>query len=226
MVSVLDVLRQPVLGPVDGLTVDGCLHVVEDDKELVMLHLVINTVEVLNVAESGLLIVKVELHVLLHLVKNFLALGVLRDLKDVGKEDVVLTVDSGIVSGEGLVPDVGLRYLMLQMSLVAEVSVLDVLHQPVLGPLELVDVYGGGNLVEPRAENDVLLLVLLAVVPGEVKGVTEFLLFGVEMVSHKVLKFVNEVLIVEVALNGQHGLEKSDVFGVHLDVLQETKKIN
>ena len=74
-------------------------------------------------------------------------------------------------------------------------------------------------------DDDVLLLVLLAVVPGEVKRVTEFLLFGVEMVSHKVLKFVNEVLIVEVALNGQHGLEKSNVFAVHLDVLQEKRKI-
>ena len=66
-------------------------------------------------------------------------------------------------------------------------------------------------------------LVLLTVVPGEVKGVTEFLLLGVEMVSHQVLKFVNEVLVVEVALNGQHGLEKSHVLRVHLDVLQETR---
>ena len=149
VVGVLNVLRQPVLGPVDRLTVDGGLHVVEDDKELVMLHLVVDTVEELNIAESGLLKVEVELHVLLHLVKTLLAIRVLGDLEDVGEEHVVLTVDTGVVSGEGGVPDVGLRHLVLQVSLVAKVGVLDVLHQPVLGPLELVDVDRGGHLVEP-----------------------------------------------------------------------------
>ena len=80
MVGVLDVLRQPVLGPVDGLTVDGGLHVIEDDPELIMLHLVIDTVEELNIAEPAFLKVEVELQILLHLVEAFLALGVLRNL--------------------------------------------------------------------------------------------------------------------------------------------------
>ena len=80
MVGVLDVLRQPVLGPVDGLTVDGGLHVIKDDPKLVMLHLVIDTVEELNITNPALFKVEVELHVLLHLVKDLLAVWVLRDL--------------------------------------------------------------------------------------------------------------------------------------------------
>ena len=134
----------------------------------------------------------------------------------------MLTVKTGVVSGKGLIPDIRLRHHMLQVYLVSKVGVLDVLHQPVLGPLKLVDVHGGGHLFEPGAEDDMLLLMLLAVVPGEVKRVTEFLLFGVEMVSHKILKFVHEALIVEVTLNGQQTLKESDVLGVHLDILQET----
>ena len=90
----------------------------------------------------------------------------------------MLTVNTGVVSGKGLVPDIRLRHHMLQMSLVSKIGVLDVLHQPVLGPLELVDVHGGGHLVEPGAEDDVLFLVLLAVIPREIKRVTEFFLFS------------------------------------------------
>ena len=63
MIRVLDVLGQPVLGPVDGLAVDGGLHVVQEHEELVVLHLVVHTVVVLDGAESLLLVVKMKLHV-------------------------------------------------------------------------------------------------------------------------------------------------------------------
>ena len=35
---------QPPLQPVDGLAVDEALHVVQDDEELVGLHIVVNTI--------------------------------------------------------------------------------------------------------------------------------------------------------------------------------------
>ena len=221
MVGVLDVLCQPVLGPVDGLTVDGCLHVIEDDEELVMLHLVINTVEKLNVAEPRLLKVEVELHVLPHDVEGLLALGMLRDGEDVGEEDVMLSINPGVICGKGGIPDIGLGNLVLKVPLVSKVCVLDMLHQPVLGPLEFLNVHRRGHLVEPGAEYDVLLLVLLAVVPGKVERVTELLLLGVEMISHQLLEVVHKVLIVEVTLNRQHGLKETDVLGVHLNILHE-----
>ena len=144
----------------------------------------------------------------------------LRDLKDVGEEDIVFTIKTRVVSGEGGVPDIGLRHLMLQSSLVAKVCVLDVLHQPVLGPLELLDVHRGRHLVEPGAEDYVLLLVLRAVVEWEVHRVTEFFLLSIEVVSYQFLKFVNKVLVVEVTLNGPHRVKESNMLLVHLDILK------
>ena len=97
MVSVLDVLSQPVLGPVDGLTVDGCSHVVQEDKELVVLHLVVNTVEVLHSTESSLLKVKMQLHVFLQFVQGSLTVRDLGDLKDVGEEDIVFGINTRVL---------------------------------------------------------------------------------------------------------------------------------
>ena len=68
VVRVLDVLCQPVLGPVDLLAVNRGLQVLQDHKELVVLHLVVHTVEVGYNTESVLLIVKMVLHLLLQLV--------------------------------------------------------------------------------------------------------------------------------------------------------------
>ena len=97
VVSVLDVLRQPVLGPVDGLTVDGGLHVVQEDKELVVLHLVIHTVEVLDSTESLLLIVKMKLHVGFESVQNLLIIRIERNIKDVGKKNIMLLIKSFVL---------------------------------------------------------------------------------------------------------------------------------
>ena len=90
-----------------------------------------------------------------------------------------------------------------------------------VSPLHLGDIHGSLHLGEFSTENDVLLLVLLAVVPGKVERVTELLLLGVEMISHQLLEVVHKVLIVEVTLNRQHGLKETDVLGVHLNILHE-----
>ena len=102
MVSVLDVLRQPVLGPVDGLAVDRGLHVVQEDKELVVLHLVVHTVEVLDGTESLFLIVKVKLHVGFQNVQSFLIFRVDGNLKDIGKKDIVLLINSVVLQNTNI----------------------------------------------------------------------------------------------------------------------------
>ena len=97
MVSVLDVLCQPVLGPVNGLTVDGSSHVVQEDKELVVLHLVVNTVEVLHCTESSLFKVKMKFHVFFQFVQSSLAVRDLGHLKDVGKQDIVFRINTRVL---------------------------------------------------------------------------------------------------------------------------------
>ena len=69
MVSILDMLGQPVLSPVDLLTVNWNLEILQDDPKLVVLHLVINTVVAWNRAESLLLVVKVFSHGVLQCVQ-------------------------------------------------------------------------------------------------------------------------------------------------------------
>ena len=44
MISVLYVLCQPVLGPVDLFTTNRNVEIIKDHPELVVLHLVVNTV--------------------------------------------------------------------------------------------------------------------------------------------------------------------------------------
>ena len=62
VVRVLDVLRQPVLGPVDLLAVDRGGEAVQDNSEPVVLHLVVDTVKVGDGAEPLLLVCEVRLH--------------------------------------------------------------------------------------------------------------------------------------------------------------------
>ena len=97
MIRVLDVLGQPVLGPVDGLAVDGGLHVVQEHEELVVLHFVVHTVVVLDGAESLLLVVKMKLHVGFQSVQSFLIIRVDGNRKNVCKKNVMLLIKSIIL---------------------------------------------------------------------------------------------------------------------------------
>ena len=65
MVGVLDVLRQPVLSPVDFLTAHWHFQVLQHHPELGVLGLVVHAVVVLHVGESLLLEVEVLHHVVL-----------------------------------------------------------------------------------------------------------------------------------------------------------------
>ena len=115
---VLDVLSQPVLGPVDLLTADGHLLVLKDNPELVVLHLVSHTGKVGDGTEALLLVLEVQVHVVLQVLQLGGIVRVLRDGEDVGKEDVVLLIDPAVVRGKRLVPDIRLRHLMLEVALV------------------------------------------------------------------------------------------------------------
>ena len=115
---VLDVLSQPVLGPVDLLTADGHLLVLKDNPELVVLHLVSHTGKVGDGTEALLLVLEVQVHVVLQVLQLGGIVRVLRDGEDVGKEDVVLLINPRVVRGKRLVPDIRLRHLMLEVALV------------------------------------------------------------------------------------------------------------
>ena len=64
-----------------------------------------------------------------------------------------------------------------------------------------------------------LLLVLLAVVPGEVDGVTELLLLIVEVFPHPLLQDVDLLLVGGVSLHSQQQLKQDEMLAVHLAVI-------
>jgi len=146
MVGVLDVLCQPVLGPVDLLTVNRHLQILQDDPELVVLHLVVNTVVAWDSTEPLLLIIKVQPHVLLESIKVGSTVWVLGHFKDISKEDIVLLIQSFVISGKACIPNIWLRNIMLKMSPVTKVSVLNVLDKPILSPLQQGNINWGSHL--------------------------------------------------------------------------------
>merc|ERR1719452_342210 len=216
VVSVLDVLGQPVLGPVDLLTVDRNLEVFKDDPELVMLHLVVDTVVVGHSAVPLLLILEVIPHSLLQSGKVVSIFRLLGNSQDLGKENIMLPIKPGVISCKGSIPNIRLRHFMLQMSLVAKVSILNVLSKPILSPLNLCMINWGVHLSQTFAKLDVLLLVFLAVVPGQVQGITELSLLIVEMISHQLLKFVNLCLVRRIVLNSQHDFKQANMLIIEL----------
>ena len=65
-----------------------------------------------------------------------------------------------------------------------------------------------------------LLLVFLAVVPGQINGVTELALLIVEMVSHQLLQLVHLTLVIRMVLNIQHDCKQALVLFIQLLVLK------
>merc|ERR1719357_1840021 len=55
-------------------------------------------------------------------------------------------IKAGVISCKGFIPNIRLGNWMLQMSLVAEISVLDVLSKPVLSPFDLLILDGSIHL--------------------------------------------------------------------------------
>lgn len=122
MVGILDMICQPALSPVNLLTINGGLEIIQDDKELVVFHLVINTIEVGYGAKPVLLIVKVSLHLLLQLGKGIFAVRVLGDLQDAGKQSFMLRIDSSILLNKGKCRVQIIEYAHPGLTLVAKLS--------------------------------------------------------------------------------------------------------
>ena len=99
MVSVLDVLGQPILGPVDFLTTNSDLEIIQDYPELVMLHLVVHTVVLVQGAVSLLIVLDVIPHSLLECGQEVGIFWVLRYGKDLGKQHIMLLIKSSVLKG-------------------------------------------------------------------------------------------------------------------------------
>ena len=98
---------------------------------------------------------------------------------------------------------------MLKMSSVAKVSVLNMLSKPILSPLHLLMVDWCMHLSKTFTEQDMFLLVFLAIVPGQINGVTKLTLLIVEMVSHQLLQLVHLTLVIWMVFNIKHDCEQS-----------------
>merc|ERR1712126_785007 len=173
-----------------------------------MLHLVVNTGVALNSTVSLFLILEVIPHSLFQFCK-LTSIFRVRHSQNLAKENVVFIVKSGVISSKGFIPHIRLWYWMLKVPLVSKISVLDMLSKPVLSPLDLLIIDWSIHLDKSLTEQDVFLLMLLAIVPWQVNGVTELFLFIIEMVPHELLKLVNFCLLIGVLLNLQHNLEES-----------------
>merc|ERR1719193_1976036 len=75
---------------------------------------------------------------------------------------------------------------MFQLSSVFKISVLDMLSQPVLGNLDILDLCRGMDSVQGSHEFGVLPFMILAVVPVNVLSITELNLFMLKMHDHGV----------------------------------------
>ena len=220
MVGVLDVLGEPLLGPVELLTAHWHLHLLKEDPELVVLQLVLGAGKVGDLAELALLIVKV---VPVQLLQLSQLVGVIRsmgELQGLLEEDSVLSINLRVVGGKGLIPDIGLGDSVGKFASVTKVSVLDVLDKPVLGPFDLALVSRSLDVSQPVAELGVLHLVGLAVVPVNVLGVAELLLLVDEVVPHVGLELLDLGPAHGVHLNCPHVVEKDLVLIVQSIILK------
>ena len=221
MVSILDVLCQPVLGPVDLLTTHRYLLLLKDDIELVVLHLVLNTGIVGNLTEFALFIIEMLLQKSLQIFKDSSIIRMLRYSKDLLEEDIMFSINLRIVSGKGFIPNIRFRHWMGQLSSVSKVSVHDVLSQPVLSPFDLTHVYRDIHLSKSFTEEDMLLFVVLAVVPGDVFGFTYMFFLMDEVFSHEILELLYFFLINKIFLHSSEGIKESNMFIIKIFVLKK-----
>ena len=220
VISVLDVLGEPVLGPVDLLTAHRHLLILEHNVEPVVLHLVFNTGVALHVTESAFFIVKVLIEQSLQVSKDCSVFRVLGYSKDLLEENIMFIIKLFVVNSKGVVPDIGFRNRVGKLSLVAKVGVLDMLNQPVLGPLDFIDIHGSIHLGQSLAEENMLLLMVLAVLPVNVLGVTDLTFLIDKVISHHVLQVFNILLAVQVIFHSSQSIKESNMLQIKSCVLK------
>merc|ERR1712234_1186 len=193
MVRVLDMLCQPVLSPVNLFTANWYLEVLESNKTC-------------NASSCDQCSYSWESHrtcplhtqsVVLgfQLGKYFRIFRMLGYSKNILKKNSVLIINLLIVSCKGFIPNIRIWRCMFQLSSVFKISVLDMLSQPVLGNLDILDLCRGMDSVQGSHEFGVLPFVILAVVPVNVLGITELNLFMLKVHDHGVFHFANQKFI-------------------------------
>merc|ERR1719508_264093 len=212
MIRVLDMLREPVLDPVNHLAVNGHLGDLHDDPELVMFHLVVVAVVAWNCAEARFLKTKMKLHVFLQLFQGSGIFGMLGYLEDVLEQDVMLRIEPTVVHGECFIPDIWLGNLVEEVTFESEIGVLDVLGEPVLGPFDVFKDHRGVHAFQPNAEFCVLVLMLWAVVDWNILiSAAELGLLVIEMFPTNFLEMFHLFLIFEIVFYGQHSLKDDNM---------------
>ena len=176
-VSVLDMLGQPVLGKVHVLGGDRVGHPGQGLEENIMLLLVVSSAAFLSALHVLLLlVVKVVSEQISVDVQDVDAVGIIGELLHHLEKLDVLLVQSVVVDLEGLVPDIGISNMEWHLALVSEVSVLDVLGEPVLGVVEPLGRHWAGDASHGGEEGIVLVDVLVSLLGGIGGGLQEKLL--------------------------------------------------
>ena len=129
------------------------------------------------------------------------------------------------IDGKLRVPDIWLRDVMVggQFVFVFEVSVLDVLCEPILGEVEVVLGDGEGDPGKGLEEGVVLLLVSLSITGNT--ALEELLLFKVKMVAVQISVEVQQVDIGWVLTQSLHGIKQTNMFLIQSVVLKAKIKI-
>merc|ERR1719402_971692 len=221
MIRVLDMLRKPVLDPVDHFAVNGHLGDLHDHPELVMFHLVVVAVVAWNCAEARFLKTKMKLHVFLQLFQGGRIFGMLGYLEDVLEQDVVLGIKPGVVHSECFIPDVWLWNVVEKVTFEAEIGVLNMLGEPVLRPFDIFKYHWGVHAFKPNAELCVLVLMLWAVINWDIfVSTAELCLLVVEMLPADFLEMIHLLLIIKMVLHIQHSLKDDNMLLIQTGVVK------
>ena len=103
-------------------------------------------------------------------------------LSEMIKQDLVLIIKSVVENFYGVVPVVRLRYMVWHQTNILEVSVLDVLNQPILGPVSDLSTKWCVSLLELGLEVVMFNVVAIAII---IRDFAELRLFIVEMPAKK-----------------------------------------
>merc|ERR1719481_982743 len=133
--------------------------------------------------EQGIFCNSKNYHLVLEVIEGLGALGMVSNFSDGVKENLVLIIDPLIEDLEGLIPMIRLGDLMGHKArpYVLEVSILDVIDEPLLCPEELRDADTLRPCPHPPHEGLVLVLVLQHVVLGH--GLLKHTLLQLEVVA-------------------------------------------
>merc|ERR1719228_2600464 len=216
-ISVLDVLGQPVHGPVHVLSGDRVGHPGEGLEENVVLQLVcVGVARLATLHELLLLVVKMVPEDVPVVVQDVNIIGVVLQLLHDVKEDDMLIIESLVEDFKGLVPDIGVSNREGHHVLVPEVSVGDMLGEPVLGKVNPFLGNRGCHSLHGGQQNVVLVDVLVQLLLGVGGGLGKQVSLGLEMVLVALKARCQNSIIAWVCLNVRQTAEENLVILIHV----------